>query len=78
MSPAPAPTLRPSKLADLETHVAHRIAMFRDMEMGSEEGLKRMAEAFRGSFDRINLSTGEGGPLLAFPLVTIGAGCARR
>jgi len=42
-----SPTLRPSTLADLETHVAHRIAMFRDMEMGSEEGLKRMAEAFR-------------------------------
>lgn len=41
------PTLRPSGPADLETHVAHRIAMFRDMEMGSEEGLKRMAEAFR-------------------------------
>lgn len=47
MSPTPAPSLRPSTLADLETHVAHRIAMFRDMEMGSEEGLKRMAEAFR-------------------------------
>ncbi|HJV49004.1 MAG TPA: GNAT family N-acetyltransferase [Geothrix sp.] len=49
MSPSskPAPTLRPSTSADLETHVAHRVAMFRDMEMGSEEGLKRMAEAFR-------------------------------
>jgi GNAT superfamily N-acetyltransferase len=42
-----SPALRPSTLADLETHVAHRIAMFRDMEMGTEEGLKRMAEAFR-------------------------------
>jgi GNAT superfamily N-acetyltransferase len=41
------PTLRPSGPADLDTHVAHRIAMFRDMEMGSEEGLKRMADAFR-------------------------------
>ena len=40
-------TLRTSTLADLETHVAHRVAMFKDMEMGSEEGLKRMAEAFR-------------------------------
>lgn len=40
-------TLRPSTVADLETHVAHRVAMFRDMEMGTEEGLKRMAEAFR-------------------------------
>ena len=42
-----SPTLRPSTLADLETHVAHRVAMFRDMEMGTEEGLKRMAEAYR-------------------------------
>ncbi|MBP1772398.1 MAG: acetyltransferase, family [Holophagaceae bacterium] len=42
-----SPTLRPSTLADLETHVVHRMAMFRDMEMGTEEGLKRMAEAFR-------------------------------
>lgn len=42
-----SPTLRPSTPADLETHVAHRMAMFRDMDMGSEEGLKRMAEAFR-------------------------------
>ena len=40
-------TLRPSTPADLEIHVAHRMAMFRDMEMGSEEGLRRMAEAFR-------------------------------
>jgi GNAT superfamily N-acetyltransferase len=39
--------LRSSTLADLETHVAHRVAMFRDMEMGTEEGRKRMAEAFR-------------------------------
>ena len=43
----PTPTLRPSTLADLETHVAHRVAMFRDMEMGTEEGRKRMADAFR-------------------------------
>jgi len=47
MNPTPASTLRTSTLADLEVHVAHRIAMFRDMEMGTEEGLKRMAEAFR-------------------------------
>jgi GNAT superfamily N-acetyltransferase len=47
MSPTSTPTLRPSTLADLETHVAHRVAMFRDMEMGTEEGRKRMAEAFR-------------------------------
>lgn len=39
--------LRSSTPADLETHVGHRIAMFRDMEMGSEEGVKRMTEAFR-------------------------------
>lgn len=47
MSPTSNPTLRPSTPADLETHVAHRIAMFRDMEMGTEEGRKRMAEVFR-------------------------------
>ena len=47
MNPTPTSTLRTSTLADLEVHVAHRIAMFRDMEMGTEEGLKRMAEAFR-------------------------------
>ncbi len=47
MSPVTHPTLRTSSPADLETHVAHRVAMFRDMEMGSEEGLKRMADAFR-------------------------------
>ncbi len=40
-------SVRTSTPADLETHVAHRVAMFRDMEMGTEEGLKRMAEAFR-------------------------------
>jgi ribosomal protein S18 acetylase RimI-like enzyme len=45
--PTTTPILRPSTLADLETHVAHRVAMFRDMEMGTEEGRKRMAEAFR-------------------------------
>jgi len=51
-------TLRPSTPADLETHVAHRVAMFRDMEMGSEEGLKRMAEAFRHQL-RVWLVTGQ-------------------
>jgi ribosomal protein S18 acetylase RimI-like enzyme len=45
--PTTTPILRPSTPADLETHVAHRVAMFRDMEMGTEEGRKRMAEAFR-------------------------------
>ena len=47
MSATPNPTLRPSTVADLDTHVAHRVAMFRDMEMGTEEGRTRMAEAFR-------------------------------
>jgi len=47
MSATPTPTLRPSTVADLETHVAHRVAMFQDMEMGTEEGRKRMAESFR-------------------------------
>ncbi len=51
-------TLRPSTLADLETHVAHRVAMFRDMEVGSEEGLKRMADAFRHQL-RVWLVTGQ-------------------
>lgn len=40
-------TLRPSTPVDLEIHIAHRLAMFRDMEMGTEEGRNRMAEAFR-------------------------------
>jgi len=40
-------TLRPSSTADLEIHVAHRLALFRDMEAGSSEGLRRMAETFR-------------------------------
>lgn len=51
-------TLRLSTAADLEVHVAHRIAMFRDMEMGSDEGLKRMAEAFRSQL-RTWLHTGQ-------------------
>ena len=42
-----SPTLRPSTLSDLEIHVTHRVALFREMETGSEEGLRRMAEAFR-------------------------------
>lgn len=41
------PVLRPSTLADLETHTAHRVAMFRDMDMGDEAGRTRMAGAFR-------------------------------
>lgn len=50
--------LRPSVLADLELHVQHRIAMFRDMDYGDDEGRERMAVAFR---DRLRswLTTGE-------------------
>ncbi|MBK8794776.1 MAG: GNAT family N-acetyltransferase [Holophaga sp.] len=50
--------LRPSSLADLERHVQHRIAMFRDMDYGDDEGRERMATAFR---DRLRswLTTGE-------------------
>ena len=40
-------SLRPSSTADLEIHVAQRVALFRDMGKVSEEGLKRMAETFR-------------------------------
>ncbi|WP_257312838.1 GNAT family N-acetyltransferase [Geothrix fuzhouensis] len=40
-------SLRASTTADLETHVAHRLALFRDLEAGSEEGLRRMADTFR-------------------------------
>lgn len=41
------PTIRPAVLADLDTHVDHRVAMFRDMGMGDEGGRERMAAAFR-------------------------------
>ncbi|WP_243302469.1 GNAT family N-acetyltransferase [Geothrix oryzisoli] len=40
-------SLRPSSTADLDIHVAHRVALFRAMETGSEEGLRRMADTFR-------------------------------
>lgn len=40
-------SLRPTTTADLEIHVAHRVALFRDMEKASEEGLRRMADTFR-------------------------------
>ncbi len=51
-------TLRPSTLADLDSHVLHRVAMFKDMDYGEEAGRARMAAAFR---DRLRtwLSTGE-------------------
>lgn len=50
--------VRPSELADLEPHVRHRVAMFRDMEYGDDAGRERMAASFR---DRLRtwLSTGE-------------------
>lgn len=50
--------LRPSSLADLDVHVRHRVAMFRDMDYGDEEGRERMAGTFR---DRLRtwLTTGE-------------------
>ena len=39
--------IRPAHLQDLETFVAHRAAMFRDMAYGDEAGLARMAPEFR-------------------------------
>ena len=50
--------LRPSTLSDLDLHVAHRVAMFRDMDYGDEAGHARMAAVFA---DRLRtwLSTGE-------------------
>lgn len=40
-------TLRPTTLSDLELHVHHRVAMFKDMEYGDEAGRERMAATFR-------------------------------
>ncbi|HJV90426.1 MAG TPA: GNAT family N-acetyltransferase [Holophagaceae bacterium] len=51
-------SIRPSTLADLELHVRHRTAMFRDMVMGDEAGLARMSERFR-AWLRPRLLTGE-------------------
>ncbi len=50
--------IRSSTLAELEAHVAHRVAMFRDMDYGDDEGRLRMAATFR---DRLRtwLATGE-------------------
>ena len=39
--------IRPGTLADLESFVAHRCAMFRDMDYGDEAGLARMVPEFR-------------------------------
>ena len=50
--------LHPSTLADLELHVGHRVAMFKDMDYGDDLGRSRMAATFQ---DRLRtwLSTGE-------------------
>jgi len=50
--------IRPSTLDDLETHVAHRTAMFRDMAYGDEAGLARMEPEFRALL-RSWLTTGQ-------------------
>jgi ribosomal protein S18 acetylase RimI-like enzyme len=51
-------TLRPSTLGDLDLHVLHRVAMFKDMDYGDAAGREAMAITFR---DRLRtwLSTGE-------------------
>lgn len=51
-------TLRSSTQADLEYHVAHRVALFRDMDYGDEAGRERMARAFRERLETW-LATGE-------------------
>lgn len=50
--------IRPASPADLETFVAHRCAMFRDMAYGDEMGLARMAPEFRALL-RTWLTTGQ-------------------
>ncbi|MBI3131911.1 MAG: GNAT family N-acetyltransferase [Acidobacteria bacterium] len=51
-------SIRTSSLADLDLHVRHRGAMFRDMVMGDEAGLVRMSDRFR-IWLRPRLLTGE-------------------
>lgn len=51
-------SIRPATLADLDLHVRHRTAMFRDMVMGDEAGLTRMSERFK-IWLRPRLLTGE-------------------
>ncbi len=53
-----AAAIRPSTLSDLEAHVAHRVAMFRDMAYGDEAGLARMEPEFRALL-RSWLTTGQ-------------------
>lgn len=49
---------RPATLADLDLHVRHRTAMFRDMAMADDAALARMTERFR-IWLRPRLLTGE-------------------
>lgn len=51
-------SIRPARPADLETFVAHRVAMFRDMAYGDEAGWARMAPEFRALL-RSWLTTGQ-------------------
>jgi GNAT superfamily N-acetyltransferase len=51
-------SIRPASLIDLETFVAHRCAMFRDMAYGDEAGLARMEPEFRALL-RSWLTTGQ-------------------
>lgn len=51
-------SIRPSTLGDLDLHLRHRVGMFRDMAMGEEPGMSRMAERFR-AWLRPKLLTGE-------------------
>jgi GNAT superfamily N-acetyltransferase len=41
------PTLRSSTLQDLELHTRHRVEMFRDMGLGTEQSLKAMVARWR-------------------------------
>ncbi|HET8715004.1 MAG TPA: GNAT family N-acetyltransferase [Holophagaceae bacterium] len=50
--------IRPAGPGDLETFVAHRCDMFRDMAYGDEAGLARMAPEFRALL-RTWLTTGQ-------------------
>ncbi|HJW08995.1 MAG TPA: GNAT family N-acetyltransferase, partial [Holophagaceae bacterium] len=50
--------IRRSSLEDLDTHVQHRVAMFKDMDYGDEAGRARMAPAFRDLL-RAWLTTGQ-------------------
>jgi len=51
-------SIRPSTPGDLELHLRHRVGMFKDMAMGGEGGMARMAERFK-AWLRPKLLTGE-------------------